>query len=210
MSTTFADTASEIAEIGRIFYSRGWVLGTSGNFSSVLNRDPLRLAITATSVDKGTITPTQILEIDAGGRTPSPDGPQPSEECLIHLEVVRHRRAGAVLHTHSVWSTVLSNRFAGEGGISIQGYEMLKGLEGIRTPDHREWLPIVENDPNSAMLAARVKDLLNRHRDVHGFLIRRHGMYSWGADLKRAKRHVEILEFLLEAVGSEISVGLLR
>ena len=127
MSTTFADTASEIAEIGRIFYSRGWVLGTSGNFSSVLNRDPLRLAITATSVDKGTLTPTQVLEIDVGGRTPSPDGPQPSEECLIHLEVVRHRRAGAVLHTHSVWSTVLSNRFAGEGSPSGAAFSFSAG-----------------------------------------------------------------------------------
>jgi methylthioribulose-1-phosphate dehydratase len=32
-------------------------------------------------------------------------------------------------------------------------------------------------------------------------LIRRHGLYTWGADLAAAKRHVEILEFLLEVMG---------
>ena len=36
---------------------------------------------------------------------------------------------------------------------------------------------------------------------LHGFLIRRHGLYTWGKDLTEAARHVEILEFLLEAVG---------
>ena len=32
----------------------------------------------------------------------------------------------------------------------------------------------------------------------HGFLIRGHGLYTWGADLREADRHVEILEFLFE------------
>ena len=33
------------------------------------------------------------------------------------------------------------------------------------------------------------------------FLLRRHGMYTWGDTLFQALRHVEIVEFLLEAVG---------
>jgi methylthioribulose-1-phosphate dehydratase len=32
-------------------------------------------------------------------------------------------------------------------------------------------------------------------------LLRGHGLYTWGSDLAEAKRHVEILEFLLEVVG---------
>ena len=31
-----------------------------------------------------------------------------------------------------------------------------------------------------------------------GILIAGHGLYAWGEDLARAKRHLEILEFLLE------------
>lgn len=45
--------AAELASIGRGFYSRGWVLGTSGNFSAVVRRDPLRLAITSSGVAAG-------------------------------------------------------------------------------------------------------------------------------------------------------------
>jgi methylthioribulose-1-phosphate dehydratase len=42
--------------------------------------------------------------------------------------------------------------------------------------------------------------LLAAHPDAHGFLIRRHGLYTWGQDLAEAKRHLETLEFLFEAI----------
>ena len=32
-------------------------------------------------------------------------------------------------------------------------------------------------------------------------MLRRHGLYTWGEDLAQAKRHLEILEFLLEVIG---------
>ena len=51
--TGFAEAAASLAEIGKGFYARGWVLGTSGNFSAVISREPLRLAITSTGLDKG-------------------------------------------------------------------------------------------------------------------------------------------------------------
>jgi methylthioribulose-1-phosphate dehydratase len=35
---------------------------------------------------------------------------------------------------------------------------------------------------------------------VHGFLIARHGLYTWGRDLAEARRHIEIYEFLFECV----------
>ena len=60
--------AAELAAIGRRFYARGWVLGTSGNFSAVISRKPLRLAITASSLPKGTLRAADILECDEHGR----------------------------------------------------------------------------------------------------------------------------------------------
>jgi methylthioribulose-1-phosphate dehydratase len=189
-----------LAELGRQFYGRGWVLGTSGNFSAVLSADPLRLAITASGVDKGALAPEQILEIDAEGRVVAGAG-RPSDETWLHLAVVRARGAGAVLHTHSVWSTMLSEIHADAGGLSIAGYEMLKGLAGIRTHEHREWLPILDNSQEMAMLSQAVERELRRDAQAHGFLLRGHGLYTWGGDLAEAKRHVEILEFLLEVLG---------
>jgi methylthioribulose-1-phosphate dehydratase len=78
---------------------------------------------------------------------------------------------------------------------------MLKGLEGVRTHEHREWLPIVENDQDMARLSGVVRGMLDEYPEIHGFLLRGHGLYTWGTDLQQAIRHVEILEFLLELVG---------
>jgi hypothetical protein len=37
-------STAELADAGREFYRRGWVLGTSGNFSMLTSRDPMRVA----------------------------------------------------------------------------------------------------------------------------------------------------------------------
>ena len=193
--------SEQLAEIGSDFHRRGWVLGTSGNFSVVIEREPLCVAITASSLDKSRLKPDHILEVDSSGRVLKPTEGKPSAETLLHLAIVRTLGAGAVLHTHSVWSTILSDYHIGHGGFFIEGYEMLKGLDGVSTHEHREWLPILENSQDMEALAVETKQTLEHNPEIHGFLIRRHGMYTWGKDLAEAVRHVEILEFLLESVG---------
>jgi methylthioribulose-1-phosphate dehydratase len=195
----FAQAVACLAEIGKGFYARGWVLGTSGNFSAVILHEPLRLAITATGLDKGSLAPAQFLEMDEAANVVRGEG-RPSAEALLHLAIVRGVDAGAVLHTHSVWSTVLSGSHASQGGIALEGYEMLKGLEGVRTHKHREWLPILENSQDMIELGERVSKVLRESPGIHGFLLREHGLYTWGAGLQEAKRHVEILEFLMEVL----------
>jgi methylthioribulose-1-phosphate dehydratase len=103
------------------------------------------------------------------------------------------------LHTHSIWSTILSD--APRPGISIAGFEMLKGLSGVGTHEHAEWIPIVDNAQDMNALARTVGETLDRAPAAHAFLLRRHGLYTWGATLADAERHVEILEFLFETIG---------
>ena len=196
---TLAALAPQIADLARQCYARGWMLGTSGNISSVLQRDPLRLAITASGVHKGVLTPADILEIDRHGKAVGGSG-RPSAEASLHLAVARSRGAGAVLHTHSIWSTILSDP-ATEDGLAIEGYEMLKGLDRVGTHEHCEWLPILDNTQDWAAAVPRVEAILTEQPNAHGFLIRRHGLYTWGRDLPEAKRHVETLEFLFEVIG---------
>ena len=59
--------ARQLAEIGRRFYTRGWMMGTSGNLSAVVARKPLRLAITASGLQKRELAAADILEIDQRG-----------------------------------------------------------------------------------------------------------------------------------------------
>ena len=193
----FECVISKIAEIGREFYRRGWVLGTSGNFSAVVSQEPLRLAITSTGSDKGDLSLGEILQIDESARVVQGKG-RPSAETLLHFAIIRGRQAGAVLHTHSVWSTLLSEQHASEGGLAIEGYEMLKGLQGISSHKHREWLPILENSQDIEELAREVSNTIEENPSAHGFLLRAHGLYTWGTTIVEAKRHVEILEFLME------------
>ena len=198
MSDKFSHIASHLAATGANFYLRGWVMGTSGNLSAVVERDPLRLAITASGVDKGALQANQIILIDDCGHVLRDDAAKPSDECPLHIRIVKERAAGAVMHTHSVWSTILSDYHIGHGGFFIEGYEMLKGLDGVSTHEHREWIPVLENDQDMSRLAAVVGTTLEAHPQAHAFLLRRHGLYTWGATLDETERHVEILEFLME------------
>jgi len=198
--------ATTLAAIAKGFHARGWLLGTSGNLSAVVQRDPLHLAMSPSGVDKGELTAEQVLTIDENARLVSDHDAKPSDESLLHIRIVKERGAGAVLHTHSVWNTVLSDLYAGEGGLSIEGYEMLKGLQGVRTHEHSEWLPIIDNSQDMPALADTISNTLREHKNAHGFLLNRHGLYSWGDNLAQAKRHVEILEFLLETLGRTLLV----
>ena len=195
-----------LAQVASECHARGWALGTSGNFSAVVSREPLVLTITATGLDKGSLSPEGFVRVDASGATIGGSG-RPSAETALHLLLANARRAGAVLHTHSVWSTMVSEVYADAGGLWIEGYEMLKGLEGVESHSHREWLPILENDQDMTRLAAVVEARLAQYPNVHGFLLRRHGLYTWGEGLEQAKRHLEILEFLLEVVGRTSTVS---
>ena len=195
-----------LAAVARGFHARGWLLGTSGNLSAVVQREPLRMAMSPSGIDKGELQAEQVLTIDEVARVVGQDGGKPSDESLLHIRIVKERGAGAVLHTHSIWNTILSDVYAAQGGIRIEGYEMLKGLQGVRTHEHAEWLPIVENSQDMAALAQTIGETLSQHKDAHGFLLRRHGLYTWGENLAQAKRHIEIFEFLLETIGRTLRI----
>ena len=193
-----------LVSVGQEFYRRGWVMGTSGNFSVVVASRPLKLLMTPSGAHKGQLNASDLLLVDAQGRARA-GARKPSAETLLHLEIIRACGAGAVLHTHSVWSTILSERHAQVGGLAIEGYEMLKGLEGVKTHEHREWIPILGNDQDMPRLARRLREALESHPASHGVLLSGHGLYTWGKTVDEAARHVEILEFLLEVVGRQES-----
>jgi len=201
----FSNIANHLSQVAREFCQRGWAVGTSGNFSAVVTRDPLTLAITSTGIDKSALRAEKIVQIDEQGNSME-SSLRASAEARLHLMIAGELGANAVLHTHSVWSTLLSELKANQGGISIEGYEMLKGLRGVSTHQHREWLPIFENSQDMAALSDLVKAQLRQNPNVHGFLLRGHGLYTWGGDISEAKRHVEILEFLLEVMGRMVGI----
>lgn len=194
----------ELAEAGQEFYRRGWVLGTSGNFSALLARKPLRVVVTASGMEKGKLDETNFLELDDDAEILQGFG-KPSAETLIHLTIYRFMpKARSILHTHSVWGTILSDHFFEQGAIEIEGYEMLKGLAGVTTHEHTERVPIVENSQDYVALAHVIENVIRENEGIHGVYLRRHGLYTWGETVADARRHVEIFEFLFEVLGRRL------
>ena len=206
------DSIDRLRAIGREFHGRGWSLGTSSNYSVVVSRDPLELLITVSGKDKSALGRDDFVRVDAAGRPVDGSGRKSSAETLLHCTIADLiPSVGAVLHTHSVWGTLLSGadlpRGAARGRLRIEGFEMLKGLEGIATHDTFEDVPIFANTQDMTELAARIRadfgplDWSAPGRPpAHGFLLSRHGLYTWGRDLAEARRHIEIFEFLFECV----------
>jgi methylthioribulose-1-phosphate dehydratase len=208
METAVSKSCADLAEAGQEFYRRGWVLGTSGNFSKLLSRDPLRFGITASGLEKGQLSETCFLELDENAVIAHGSG-KPSAETSIHLTIYRALpTVGSILHTHSVWGTVLSDLFFDQGAIEIEGYEMLKGLSGVTTHEHTEIVPVIANSQDYVELAQTINGLLAEHDDIHGIYLRRHGLYTWGETVSEARRHIEIFEFLFEVVGRGLELGI--
>ena len=199
----------ELRRTGQMLHDRGWSLGTSSNYSVVLERNPLELLLTASGKDKGRLGRRDFVRVDGkGGRIerPEDDFPvdnKPSAETLLHVVLAELPEVGSVLHTHSVWGTLLSDRYFERGYVEIAGYEMLKGLEGITTHETTKRVAIFENTQDIASLAQEVRQRLKDPNEPleHGFLIRKHGLYTWGKDLAAARRHIEVFEFLFECTG---------
>lgn len=193
-----ASPTDELAETGQEFYRRGWAMGTSGNFSVLLARKPMRLAITSAGNEKATLDDTNFLEIDDDAEILHGFG-RPSDETLLHLSIYRLRpKARCILFSHSVWGTILSDVFFVDGAVRLKGYELLKGLAGVETHEHTEVIPIVENSQDHLAISHVVENVLLENKDIHGIFLRRHGLYTWGETVAQARKHVEIFEFLFE------------
>lgn len=193
--------AESLCRVAGELYARRLCEGTSGNFSAVLVADPLQLLITRSRCDKGRLTPEDTVLVGVDGKALPGESGNPSAEALLHTTIATLTGARSVLHTHSIWGTLLSRHYCDAGGFVLTGYEMLKGIEGIDTHRAEVFVPVVENTQDMRRLASQIVELHAEWPNAAGFLISGHGLYTWGESIGFAQRHVEIFEFLFECVG---------
>ena len=211
----FAARARDIIDAGRFLDRHGWAPATAGNYSARLGGD--RIAITASGCHKGHLTTQDIMVIDLTGQ-PIATTQKSSAETLLHVQLMADFPAiGAVLHTHSIASTVLSMVDPQRRQIDFAGYELVKAFDGYHSHETTAVVPIFDNSQDMTVLAAQVHDHLRQHppslgapkgaAGIPGYLIRGHGVYTWGADMAAAKRHVEGLEFLFACELERLRIG---
>ena len=177
------------------FAAIGWMRGTSGNLSVVLDRNPLRLAVTVSGLDKGELTSADVVVVDERGIA-VPDQPRPdlvpSAEAALHARIAAVTGADAVVHVHAM-AAVLAGHWFPEG-IPLRDLEMLKGI-GRSAHDETVVVPVVPNSQDMDEIAGAFEPQWDGKTPA--FVVARHGMYAWGQDLPQARHHTEIVEFLL-------------
>ncbi len=175
--------------------ARGWAPATGGNMS--VRQDGEFCLLSESGKDKGALTRDDFIQVAIADNN-VPSGRKPSAETGLHTLIYRlFPEAGAVLHTHTVNSTVLSRIEKGTA-LTLQGYEMQKTLSGQTS--HLDSVPVAlfDNDQDIEALAGRIEQFAAEHPLRYAFLLRGHGLTCWGRDVNEAKRHLEGLEFLFQ------------
>jgi methylthioribulose-1-phosphate dehydratase len=208
------DPRTVLAAAARLFYERGWMWGTAGNLS-------LRLAdgsfwITASGKAKGRLTAVDFLRVAPGGEVVERGrmDDRPSAETSLHDAIYRlFPQAGACFHVHSISSNVAAQLTEGAEGaegddLRLPPLEMLKGL-GVWDQDPNVTLAVF---PNHLHVPRIAEELLARFAAapprVPGFLIRDHGLTTWGRDAEAALHHVELFEYIFGYIAAARTAGL--
>jgi methylthioribulose-1-phosphate dehydratase len=204
---------SELAAESARFAARGWMPGTAGNLSVTLRRDPIRLAVTASGLDKGELTAEDIVIIDGHGDGVSGEGgsgKRPSAEAGLHARIAAQAGAGAVIHVHALAAVTAAHLWP--DGVVLRDLEMLKGI-GHAAHDEEIVIPVVQNSQDMDALGDAFERIYlpaaAEKRDVPALIVAGHGIYAWGRDLREARWHLELTEGLLQiALATRVGASL--
>jgi methylthioribulose-1-phosphate dehydratase len=180
--------AAEAARLANL----GFMACTAGNVSVLVERDPLVAAMSPSGVDKGQLKSVDFIRIGADAKPFPPDARKPSDEALLHVRIYQATGCQAVCHGHPQHATALS--LGGDNELVSRGIEMQKAFAGTATHQGERRIPIVENSQDMEELARFV--LAARQPHVPAVIVRGHGVYAWGNNIREAGRHLETVEWL--------------
>ncbi len=197
MQKTATVWAKELVACIHFLHQKGFAPATSSNYSFRLPGED-QIHISSSGIDKGSFTENHLMLVDLNG-IPINDTRKPSAETLLHTLIYdKKKEIHCVLHTHTVYNTTLSAIFEKKGFFVLEGFEVLKGISGVRTHETQVDIPIFPNSQDMPALATSIQNYWNENPEMKGFLLAGHGLYTWGKTIAEAKRHIEIFEFLFE------------
>jgi methylthioribulose-1-phosphate dehydratase len=102
------------------------------------------------------------------------------------------------VHIHALAAVVAGHHWP--EGVELRDLEMLKGL-GHLAHDETVMIPVVQNSQDMVELGdafeAKYLPATDEVAEVPVVIVASHGMYAWGRDLKQARWHAELIEWLL-------------
>lgn len=181
-----------IAEIGKLCYQKGFIVGADGNISARMSDGTV--LITPAGAMKGFLAPEHMAHVDMQGRVLD-QGPRCSTETGIHL-VSYHERADvrAVLHCHPPHAVALTI-----AGIDLQTPvipEIIVTIGGIPTAPYGT--PGTDELPESIRAIVRCSDTV---------VMKNHGSVTLGTNLLDAFKKLDMLEHTARILWLAHSVG---
>jgi methylthioribulose-1-phosphate dehydratase len=190
----------QLTEVKTLFASRNWFAGTSGNLSvrvGDIQDEQFTFAITASGKDKSINTPEDYLLVNELGVPVEATKLKPSAETSIHCEIYRLTGCGAIFHVHTVFNSLVSEIFWEQKSIPVDGVELIKAFN-IWDEEAQIQIPILPNYADVPRIAPLIAEAIVPR--IPGIMLRKHGIYAWGANAFEAKRHLEAFEFIFEYV----------
>lgn len=172
---------SDIIEIGRRMYDRGFVAANDGNISVRIGEN--EVLCTCTGVSKGFMDESMIIVTDLKGKVLRGDK-KPSSEIKMHLKVYeKNSDIMAVCHAHPIVSTSFA-----VAGIALDRPILTESVMGVGV------IPLAEfGMPGSEDVPKSVEPFVNTH---NGCLLANHGVITWGRDVYEAFMRMESVEHL--------------
>lgn len=170
---------SEIIEVGRRIWLRGYVAANDGNISARI--DSKRILITPTGVSKGFLKPADLVVVDMEGQ-PVAGKTKPSSEVQMHLAIYRERPdVQGICHAHPPTATGFA-----VAGIPLDACVLPEVIITLGS------IPVIPyGTPGTAGIYA---PLLERIREHDAFLLANHGAVTAGGDVLSAYHKMETLE----------------
>ena len=183
---------SDLCEVGRRVFQHGWVASNDGNFSVRLGEN--EFLVTPTGVSKGFMTPEKMVLVNLEGETLQGEGQVSSEWKMHRISYERREDISAIVHTHCPHATaftvaglaldqcVLPEQIYALGAIPLAPYGQ-PGTEDL----YQGMLPFIEKS--------------------NAFLLKNHGVVTFGSDLweaffrHEALEHAARIQFLARQLG---------
>lgn len=181
-----------IVEYGKRLVSHGLTKGTSGNLS-IFNRDEKLMAISPSGMDYYEIEPEDIVILDVEGNIV--DGHRkPSSEVELHRIFYKKREdILAIVHTHSMYSTVLACL---NWSLPPVHYVLASAGMDVKCAEYATF--------GSRELAENAYKAMEGRKAV---LLANHGLLTGGKDLGEAFSIAESVEYCAELYYRAKSIG---
>jgi L-fuculose-phosphate aldolase len=184
-----------IAEIGKLCYQKGFIVGADGNISARMQDGTV--LITPAGAMKGFLAPENMAHVDMSGKVVD-NGPRASTETGIHLVSYKERPdIKAVLHCHPPHAVALTL-----AGIDMQIPvipEIIVTIGGIPTAPFAT--PGTEELPESIRNIVRCSDTV---------VMQNHGSVTLGSNLLDAFKKLDMLEHTAKILWLANCVGTVK